>query len=79
VVGQPVQGRDAEGRIDRPPQVQRLPEVGLDDGDPVEVVRQPPAQFAQHLARAIDGDDVSVRQQAWQMFDVAAHQPRVPR
>jgi hypothetical protein len=64
VVGHPVQGRDADGRIDRLIQVQRMAEVCLDDGDPVEVIGQPSAQFAQHLARTIDGDDVSVGQQA---------------
>src|SRR5680860_535314 len=67
-----VQGRDADGRIDRPPQVQWLSEVGLDDGDPVEVIGQPPAQFAQHLARTIDGYDVSAWQQAKQLLGVAA-------
>ena len=42
MVGQPVQGRDADGRIDRLIQVQRLSEVRLNDGDPVEVIKMTP-------------------------------------
>jgi hypothetical protein len=67
-----VQCRDADGRIDRLGQVQRLAEVGVQDGHPVEVIGEASAQFAQHLAGTIDGDDVSVGQQSWQVFRVAA-------
>ena len=42
MVGHPVQGRDADGRIDRLIQVQRMAEVCLDDGDPVEVIKMTP-------------------------------------
>ena len=62
VVGDPVEGRGRQDRVDRPVDRQRAAEVGDDVLDPVAERREPVARGLDHRRRPVERDDATARQ-----------------